>query len=411
MALETRIRERDPPGRADPVRRVRGGRAVRRPTTASSRAGGGAGRAGRDFVTSPEVGSAVRRGASPRALDDWWRRLGEPDPFVVVEAGAGRGRLARDVLRAAPECATALRYVLVERSRAAARRAARAARARAGRRGARPVPPPIDGESPSRRPGQRARSSPRSTTLPAVRDPRGRARQRAARQPAVRTSWSGPTTVGSRSGSASTATASSRCSSRLPGRSRPRPTSWPRARSSPSGARLPVPNGGRGLARARAPRCSRGARSSSSTTPTPRRSLAARGQRRGCARTAAHERGGDPLDDAGRRRTSPATCCSRPPPRRRAGRAPDRASTSRSASGWAASGSTSSSPRATAMWQEGAARGDLAALAGRSRGAEAAALTDPGRPRRPHRPRPRVKRCERSRRVRPIASTGSRPRP
>ena len=31
-----------------------------------------------------------------------------------------------------------------------------------------------------------------------------------------------------------------------------------------------------------------------------------------------------------------------------------------------------------AMWQEGAARGDLAAIAGRSRGVEAAALTDPG---------------------------------
>ncbi len=30
------------------------------------------------------------------------------------------------------------------------------------------------------------------------------------------------------------------------------------------------------------------------------------------------------------------------------------------------------------IWQEGAARGDLAAIAGRSRGVEAAALTDPG---------------------------------
>ena len=30
------------------------------------------------------------------------------------------------------------------------------------------------------------------------------------------------------------------------------------------------------------------------------------------------------------------------------------------------------------IWQEGAARGDLAAMAGRSRGVEAAALTDPG---------------------------------
>src|SRR5207244_3070459 len=40
----------------------------------------------------------------------------EPDPYLVIEAGAGRGRLARDVLAAAPACAPALRYVLVERS-------------------------------------------------------------------------------------------------------------------------------------------------------------------------------------------------------------------------------------------------------------------------------------------------------
>jgi NADH dehydrogenase [ubiquinone] 1 alpha subcomplex assembly factor 7 len=51
-----------------------------------------------------------------RALDGWWRELGEPDPFVVMEAGAGSGRLCREVLRAAPTCASALRYVLVERS-------------------------------------------------------------------------------------------------------------------------------------------------------------------------------------------------------------------------------------------------------------------------------------------------------
>ncbi len=75
----------------------------------------GAGRAGRDFVTSPEVGPLF--GALiARALDGWWRDLGEPDPFLVVDAGAGRGRLAADVLAAAPDCAPALRYVLVERS-------------------------------------------------------------------------------------------------------------------------------------------------------------------------------------------------------------------------------------------------------------------------------------------------------
>ena len=77
--------------------------------------GGGAGRAGRDFVTSPEVGSLFGM-VIARALDDVWHRLGEPDPFVVVEAGAGRGRLGADVVRAAPDCLAALRYVMVERS-------------------------------------------------------------------------------------------------------------------------------------------------------------------------------------------------------------------------------------------------------------------------------------------------------
>jgi SAM-dependent MidA family methyltransferase len=51
-----------------------------------------------------------------RALDSWWVSMGRPDPFVVVEDGAGPGTLARAVLAAAPSCAGALRYVLVERS-------------------------------------------------------------------------------------------------------------------------------------------------------------------------------------------------------------------------------------------------------------------------------------------------------
>jgi SAM-dependent MidA family methyltransferase len=53
-----------------------------------------------------------------RALDGWWDDAGRPDPFLVVEAGAGRGRLAVDVLAAHPRCVPALRYVLVERSSA-----------------------------------------------------------------------------------------------------------------------------------------------------------------------------------------------------------------------------------------------------------------------------------------------------
>ena len=51
-----------------------------------------------------------------RALDAWWSELGEPDPFTVVEAGAGRGALAKAVLAAEPACRPALRYVAVERS-------------------------------------------------------------------------------------------------------------------------------------------------------------------------------------------------------------------------------------------------------------------------------------------------------
>lgn len=77
--------------------------------------GGGAGRAGRDFVTSPEVGTLFGALVA-RFLDRSWTELGRPDPFVVVDAGAGRGRLAADILRADPACAPALRSVLVERS-------------------------------------------------------------------------------------------------------------------------------------------------------------------------------------------------------------------------------------------------------------------------------------------------------
>jgi SAM-dependent MidA family methyltransferase len=78
--------------------------------------GGSAGRRG-DFVTSPEVGPLFGAVVA-RAIDSWWRELGEPDPFVVIEAGAGPGTLAAAVLRAPLACAPMLRYVLVERSAA-----------------------------------------------------------------------------------------------------------------------------------------------------------------------------------------------------------------------------------------------------------------------------------------------------
>lgn len=78
--------------------------------------GGGPGRA-RDFVTSPEIGPLFGT-VMARALDSWWSDLGEPDPFVVVDAGAARGALARSIAAAAPDCSAALHYLLVERSAA-----------------------------------------------------------------------------------------------------------------------------------------------------------------------------------------------------------------------------------------------------------------------------------------------------
>src|SRR5688572_769079 len=76
--------------------------------------GAGAGRRN-DFITSPEIGPLFGAVVA-RALDAEWRRLRQPDPFVVVEGGAGRGALARAVLDAGPACLPALRYVCVERA-------------------------------------------------------------------------------------------------------------------------------------------------------------------------------------------------------------------------------------------------------------------------------------------------------
>jgi SAM-dependent MidA family methyltransferase len=73
---------------------------------------GVAGRRG-DFITSPEVGPLFGA-VIARFLDVQWRRLGRPDPFTVVEAGAGPGTLARSVVAARPECGDAMRYVAVE---------------------------------------------------------------------------------------------------------------------------------------------------------------------------------------------------------------------------------------------------------------------------------------------------------
>ena len=79
--------------------------------------GAATGQAGRrgDFLTSPEVGPLFGAVVA-RFLDAEFARLDRPDPFTVIDAGAGPGTLARAVLAARPQCMSALRYVAVERS-------------------------------------------------------------------------------------------------------------------------------------------------------------------------------------------------------------------------------------------------------------------------------------------------------
>jgi SAM-dependent MidA family methyltransferase len=59
-----------------------------------------AGRGG-DFITAPEL-HPVFGELLARAVDDAWLTLGRPDPFVVVEHGAGEGALAVPLLAALP---------------------------------------------------------------------------------------------------------------------------------------------------------------------------------------------------------------------------------------------------------------------------------------------------------------------
>ena len=77
--------------------------------------GGRAGARAGDFLTSPEVGPLFAA-VLARAVDAWWRDAGSPDAFCVAEVGAGPGTLAAGLRAAAPACAGALTWVLVEAS-------------------------------------------------------------------------------------------------------------------------------------------------------------------------------------------------------------------------------------------------------------------------------------------------------
>jgi SAM-dependent MidA family methyltransferase len=73
----------------------------------------------RDYITSVDVTPVFGR-LLARQFHEMWTVLGRPQPFTLVEAGAGTGRLAKQVLYCARESLgefyEAMRYVAVERS-------------------------------------------------------------------------------------------------------------------------------------------------------------------------------------------------------------------------------------------------------------------------------------------------------
>ena len=70
-----------------------------------------------DYLTSPEA-HPIFGWLVGKQLGQMWDVIGRPEPFVIVEMGAGSGALARDILdwarRHAPEFFAALEYRLVE---------------------------------------------------------------------------------------------------------------------------------------------------------------------------------------------------------------------------------------------------------------------------------------------------------
>ena len=91
-----------------------------------------------DYYTSVDVHAIFGR-LIARQLAEMWELLGSPRPFLVVESGAGVGRLAANILnfaaRELPEFYAATEYIAVERSagRRAEHAAALASHAAAGR--------------------------------------------------------------------------------------------------------------------------------------------------------------------------------------------------------------------------------------------------------------------------------------
>ncbi|AGY58331.1 hypothetical protein GKIL_2085 [Gloeobacter kilaueensis JS1] len=75
--------------------------------------------AGGDYYTAPHLGPDFGELLAVQFVEIW-QRLAEPEPFDLVEIGAGQGLLAADILEyihaQAPAMGAGLRYTLIERS-------------------------------------------------------------------------------------------------------------------------------------------------------------------------------------------------------------------------------------------------------------------------------------------------------
>ncbi len=74
-----------------------------------------------DFITSPHMGHDFGETIAEQ-FADMWQALEQPNPFTLVEMGAGQGLVAADVLaylqKRYPDCFACLQYIVVEKSAA-----------------------------------------------------------------------------------------------------------------------------------------------------------------------------------------------------------------------------------------------------------------------------------------------------
>jgi SAM-dependent MidA family methyltransferase len=74
---------------------------------------------GGDFFTAPHLGGEFGAMLAVQ-LAEMWVQLGSPQPYTLVEMGAGQGLLAMDILRSLrqhdPQCFASVSYIIIEKS-------------------------------------------------------------------------------------------------------------------------------------------------------------------------------------------------------------------------------------------------------------------------------------------------------